>query len=320
MLSLDLTVRTYGWQLNQITDDHPWSYTIGLLESYDHPELMVTGLDFEMQNIVIRKIVDAIEKTGSVDHAFLERERVTLVEVHSNHLAGDWFGTWSNFYEQRRRPGRSCRSFRHPTGSAAATGTRCRASICRARSTSTIEPADASDVANGERAPGPNCPLVNRWRPHHYGGPMSVDPQDRTSLPVEFLGTFVASTQAVAPVAVAGPSGTRLTVTVTGGTFSGPKINGALVEGAAGGDWPLVRADGTLVLDVRANLRTDDGADIYVTYSGIGVPGADGGYSIRTAPLFQTGDERYAWLNNVQALGIGRTTDAGVEYDIYAVQ
>lgn len=105
MLSLDLTIRTYGWQLNQVTDDNPWSYTIGLIESYDHPELMMCGVKLETQNIVIRKIVDSIEKTGSVDHAFLDRERVTLVEVHPNHLAGDWFGTWSNFYERHPTPG-----------------------------------------------------------------------------------------------------------------------------------------------------------------------------------------------------------------------
>ena len=105
MLALDLTIRTYGWQLNQITDDHPWSYSIGLLESYDHPELMITGLELEVQNIVIRKIVDSIVTNGGVDHAFLEREGVTLVEVHPNHLAGDWFGTWSNFYERLPAPG-----------------------------------------------------------------------------------------------------------------------------------------------------------------------------------------------------------------------
>ena len=52
MLSLDLTIRTYGWQLHQITDDNPWSYTIGLLESYDHPELMVTGLELELTSIL----------------------------------------------------------------------------------------------------------------------------------------------------------------------------------------------------------------------------------------------------------------------------
>ena len=105
MLSIDLTIRTYGWQLLQITDTNPWSYTIGLLESYDHPELMITGLEFDVQNRVIRKIVDSIETTGSVDLAFLEREGVTLVDVHPRHLAGDWFGTWSNFYERLPPPG-----------------------------------------------------------------------------------------------------------------------------------------------------------------------------------------------------------------------
>ena len=54
---------------------------------------------------MIRKIVDSIETTGSVDHAFLEREGVTLVEVHPKHLAGDWFGTWSNFYQRLPPPG-----------------------------------------------------------------------------------------------------------------------------------------------------------------------------------------------------------------------
>ena len=99
MLALDLTIRTNGWNLTQVTDAMPWSSTIGLTESYDHPEPMITGHELELQNTVIRKVVAAIEATGSIDHAFLEREGVTLVEVHPNHLAGDWFGTWSNLYE-----------------------------------------------------------------------------------------------------------------------------------------------------------------------------------------------------------------------------
>jgi hypothetical protein len=105
MLALDLTIRTYGWQLTQVTDANPWSYTIGLTESYGHPELMIVGLELDLQNTVIRKIVDPIVETGSVDCSFLEREGVTLVEVHPNHLAGDWFGTWSNFYERTPPPG-----------------------------------------------------------------------------------------------------------------------------------------------------------------------------------------------------------------------
>jgi hypothetical protein len=100
MLALDLTIRTYGWQLTQVTDANPWSYTIGLTESYDHPELMVAGLKLDTQSMVIRKIVDSIASTGSVDHAFLQSEGVRLVEVHPNHLAGDWFASWSNHYDR----------------------------------------------------------------------------------------------------------------------------------------------------------------------------------------------------------------------------
>jgi hypothetical protein len=105
MLSLDLTIRAFGWQLVQITDTNPWSYTVGLLESYDHPELMVTGLGLDVQNRVIRKIVDSIKTTGTVDDTLHEREGIALVEVHPNHLAGDWFGTWSNFYHRLPPPG-----------------------------------------------------------------------------------------------------------------------------------------------------------------------------------------------------------------------
>jgi hypothetical protein len=143
---------------------------------------------------------------------------------------------------------------------------------------------------------------------------------DRNTIPVEFIGTLDATTQAVTPVAVAGTTGTRVTVTVTEATFVGPKINATAIPGVAGGDWPLVRSDGTLLLDVRLNLRTDDGADIFVSYTGIGTPIGDGMFNIRTAPTFQTGDPRYAWLNNALGVGIGKSNPTGVVYDIYAVK
>lgn len=146
------------------------------------------------------------------------------------------------------------------------------------------------------------------------------DSPDRNTIPVEFIGTLDATTQAVTPVAVAGTTGTRVTVTVTEATFVGPKINATTVPGVAGGDWPLVRSDGTLLLDVRLNLRTDDGADIFVSYSGIGTPIGDGMFNIRTTPTFQTGDPRYGWLNNVLGVGIGKSNPTGVVYDIYAVE
>jgi hypothetical protein len=135
------------------------------------------------------------------------------------------------------------------------------------------------------------------------------------TLPVEKLFTITADT--TPPTFVnGGPQGTRMIVGVTGGKFEGPKLNGT-VSGPAG-DWLTMRADGSAKLDVRLILKTHDGADIFMTYSGIGVP-ADGGFKIRTAPLFETGDERYKWLNNVQAVAHGTPGQGNVTYDVYAL-
>ena len=50
---------------------------------------------------------------------------------------------------------------------------------------------------------------------------------------------------------------------------------------APSGDWVQIAGDGALHIDVRLLLRTDDGADILMTYRGVSV---DGGATIRAAP------------------------------------
>jgi hypothetical protein len=137
-------------------------------------------------------------------------------------------------------------------------------------------------------------------------------PADVTSLPVEFLFTMKATLTPPAIVAN-GPQGTRVIVNVTGGTVSGPKVNGTLL--ASGGDWVTMRASGSGLLDVRLTITTDDGATIFMEYKGILKDGV-----VRTAPLFQTGDERYAWLNDAQCVAIGAPGKGEVTYDVYVVQ
>jgi hypothetical protein len=138
------------------------------------------------------------------------------------------------------------------------------------------------------------------------------------SLPVEFLFTMTAN---VSPPTViqGGPQGSRFIVSVPGGTFEGPKLKGTIVP-HSGGDWVTLRPDGSMKLDVRLTLQTEDGAFILVTYNGIGARGADGGTKVYSTPLFETGAERYAWLNTVQAIGIGSTRPNGVTYDVYALR
>ncbi len=140
------------------------------------------------------------------------------------------------------------------------------------------------------------------------------------TLPVEFLFTMTAYTADHAPAVMRGaPGGTRLVVTAMRGTFEGPKLRGSLAE-VAGGDWVTVRADGSMKLDVRLVLCTDDEANILMTYSGISVPSGDGAMTVRTAPLFETGDDRYAWLNQLQAVAHGRVGEGAVTYDVYALR
>lgn len=143
-----------------------------------------------------------------------------------------------------------------------------------------------------------------------------------TALPVEFLFAMRA-TLGKAHRIPGGPHGSRTVVDVPGGSFEGPRLRGA-VAGPAG-DWVWSHTDGGGgTLDVRVVLVTDDGATILMTYNGVVMTDAQGQSSIRTAPLFQTGDERYTWLNRVQAVGIGHREPEGdgfaVVYDVYALK
>ncbi len=137
-----------------------------------------------------------------------------------------------------------------------------------------------------------------------------------SALPVEHLFTITANLGG-ASIIQDGPQGSRVIVAVSGGSFEGPRLKGTIVPNS-GCDWVTRRADGSLRLDVRITLQTEDGAAIYMAYNGIGKP-RDGGNVLRTAPLFETGDERYAWLNSVQAVATGTSAQGSVTYDVYAL-
>ncbi len=128
----------------------------------------------------------------------------------------------------------------------------------------------------------------------------------------------------------AAPAGQRQIFIIKGGTFEGPRIKGTFLPG--GGDWALMRTDGAMQLDVRATLKTDDGALIYTAYSGLIILSPDvlgrvmGGedvplaeYYFYTNPVFQTAAESYAWLNQTIAIGRGKVIPGAVEYRVWAV-
>lgn len=155
------------------------------------------------------------------------------------------------------------------------------------------------------------------------------------SVEIEFLFTMKCKLDPIIDHGTT-PNGQRLVAIASSGTFQGPRLAGVIVPGS-GGDWAIVRSDGSGALDVRLSLKTNDGALILMTYFGRMVasqenfayaldffkpddPAGANRYYFRTNPLFETGDARYAWLNHVVTVGKGRTGDGGVIYDIFVVK
>ena len=127
------------------------------------------------------------------------------------------------------------------------------------------------------------------------------------------------------------PLGRRRIIGITGGKFSGPRLQGRILPGGA--DWQLIRADGVAFLDARYTLETGDGALIYVSNQGYrhGAPeviarlarGDDVDpalYYMRTTPWFETSAPAYAWLNRTVCIGTGARRAAAVELEFYEVQ
>ena len=116
---------------------------------------------------------------------------------------------------------------------------------------------------------------------------------------------------------VGSPGGNRVVVPVSAGTFEGPKLKGVVV--APSGDTITVRQDGSSVLDLRLLLQTDDGQKILMTCRGIAYATPDGSLFARLQPLFETGAEKYSWLNKVVAVGVFRPLPGKIAYRIYRV-
>jgi hypothetical protein len=128
----------------------------------------------------------------------------------------------------------------------------------------------------------------------------------------------------------AGANGRRILDRVRSGTFAGPRLRGTVETGS---DWGWQRPDRVQVIDARLMLRTDDGAVISMSYGGrVAIPAdvrpllADRArwhevdperYYIRSTPVFETGAARYAWLNDIVAVGRGFLRADGVGYRVH---
>ena len=121
-----------------------------------------------------------------------------------------------------------------------------------------------------------------------------------------------------------GPAGSRSIGEFLSASVDGERLK-AKMAGAAGADW-LVRTGTVAVVDARVTLRTEDDALIYMRYGGrLDLSNPAAGLTPYVAPVFETGDERYAWLNKIQAVGKGNLAmnasgGGRLEYQIFEIR
>ncbi len=125
--------------------------------------------------------------------------------------------------------------------------------------------------------------------------------------------------------------GLRRMIPITGGTVSGPLMNGKIVPGGA--DFQLILGDGTQAhLDARYVLELNDGTRVFVQNTALRVASAEDSAKIRRGepvdpsrvyfrcqPKFEASNATWAWLAEHQFIGTGVRLPDAVHLSFYKV-
>jgi Protein of unknown function (DUF3237) len=127
------------------------------------------------------------------------------------------------------------------------------------------------------------------------------------------------------------PDGERSYWVVSHAELDGPRLKARLA--APGSDWMHVSTDGFWRPDVRMPFTTDDGETILLHYTGLvqqtdtfkaaaesDRPTPWDAQYMRMAMRFDTGADRYRWLNTSLFVARGRLLGTGhIEYEVWRV-
>lgn len=127
------------------------------------------------------------------------------------------------------------------------------------------------------------------------------------------------------------PAGLRRMIPITGGTVSGPRLNGKVLAGGA--DFQLILGGGTQAhLDARYVIELDDGGRVFVQNTALRVASLENSQRImngqpvnpnevyfRCQPKLEATTPEWAWLSESQFIGVGRRAPDGVFMSFYRV-
>ncbi len=128
----------------------------------------------------------------------------------------------------------------------------------------------------------------------------------------------------------AGRAGHRRIIPIVGGTVTGARLSGRILN--LGADWQTIFAGGLAELDTRYAMETDDGAVIEIINYGFrhgpeevlaavgrGEEVDPAAYYMRTHARLETGDARYDWVNRTLFVGVGARFQQAVQVTLYAL-
>ena len=127
------------------------------------------------------------------------------------------------------------------------------------------------------------------------------------------------------------PAGLRRMIPITGGTVTGPRLNGKVLAGGA--DFQLILDGGTQAhLDARYVIELDDGSRVFVQNTALRVASLENSQRImngqpvnpeeiyfRGQPKLEATTPAWAWLSESQFIGTGRRAPDGVYLSFYRV-
>lgn len=134
------------------------------------------------------------------------------------------------------------------------------------------------------------------------------------------------------PITEMGPgrAGQRRIIPIIGGEVTGPKLRGRVLN--LGADWQTIFAGGLAELDTRYAMETHDGATIEIRNYGFrhgpqdvlaavarGEEVSPDSYYMRTHARLESGDPRYAWVNQTLFVGVGAREKQAVRLRLYAL-
>jgi hypothetical protein len=95
----------HGWMCQYVfgcLDSLPWAYTIGLAGGWDHPELIVVGLDPDWSGHLLNQLGEQVRDGRRFSHGDLVDldldEPISLGDVHRDNYRTSLFAMWLHYY------------------------------------------------------------------------------------------------------------------------------------------------------------------------------------------------------------------------------